>query len=80
MSRRTNPYRQELRVARSQRKRLQTIKDKITDMSVEWDGLSGGLECDFNMLAEEIEKQLDVLDAQMGDWTKGYGDGREVEW
>ncbi|EKS7429349.1 hypothetical protein [Enterobacter cloacae complex sp. I2] len=79
MSRRTNPYRQELRVARSQRKRLQTIKDKITDMSVEWDGLSGGLECDFNMMAEEIEKQLDVLDAQIGDWTKGYGDGREVE-
>nr|BBF83622.1 hypothetical protein [Enterobacter sp.] len=80
MSRRSNPYRQELRVARSQRKRLQTIKDKITDMSVEWDGLSGGLECDFNMLAEKIEKQLDVLDAQIGDWTKGYGDGREVEW
>lgn len=80
MSRRSNPYRQELRVARSQRKRLQTIKDRITDMSVEWDGLSGGLECDFNMLAEEIEKQLDVLDAQIGDWTKGYGDGREVEW
>ena len=80
MSRRSNPYRQELRVARSQRKRLQTIKDKITDMSVEWDGLSGGLECDFNMLAEKVEKQLDVLDAQIGDWTKGYGDGREVEW
>ncbi|EPY5345236.1 hypothetical protein ACXDSS_004406 [Klebsiella quasipneumoniae] len=79
MSRRSNPYRQELRVARSQRKRLQTIKDKLTDMSVEWDGLSGGLECDFNMLAEEIEKQLDVLDAQIGDWTKGYGDGREME-
>lgn len=79
MSRRTNPYRQELRVARSQRKRLQTIKDKLIDMSVEWDGLSGGLECDFNMLAEEIDKQLDVLDAQIGDWTKGYGDGREAE-
>ena len=79
MSRRSNPYRQELRVARSQRKRLQMIKDKINDMSVEWDGLSGGLECDFYMLAEETEKQLDVLDAQMGDWTKGYGDGREVE-
>jgi len=79
MSRRSNPYRQELRVARNQRKRLQTIKDKLTDMSVEWDGLSGGLECDFNMLAEEIDKQLDVLDAQIGDWTKGYGDGREVE-
>lgn len=78
MSRRSNPYRQELRVARSQRKRLQTIKDKLTDMSVEWDGLSGGLECDFNMLAEEVDKQLDVLDLQVADWAKGYGDGREA--
>lgn len=54
------------------------MKDKLTDMSVEWDRLSGGLECDFNMLAEEIEKLLDVLDTQIGDWTKGYGDGREA--
>ena len=79
MSRRPNPYGQELKIARSQRKRLRTMINKLTDMSVEWDGLSGGLESDFNMLAEETEKQLDVLDAQIGDWTKGYGDGREVE-
>lgn len=31
------------------------------------------------MLAEEVEKQLDVLDTQIIDWTEGYGDGREVE-
>jgi hypothetical protein len=31
------------------------------------------------MLAKETEKQLDVLDAQIADWTKGYGDGREME-
>ncbi len=40
-------------------------------------GLCGGLECDFNMLAEEAEKQLDVLNTQIGDWAKGFGDGRE---
>ncbi|HFL1539385.1 TPA: hypothetical protein ACG1QB_004235 [Enterobacter asburiae] len=52
--------------------------NRLTDMSVEWDCLSGGLECDFNMVAEEVEKQLDVLDAQIADWAEGYGDGREV--
>lgn len=52
--------------------------NKLTNIIVEWDGLSGGLECDFNMLAEEVEKQLDVLDLQVADWAKGYGDGREV--
>lgn len=46
-------------------------------MSVEWDGLNGGLECDFNKLAE-VEKQLNVIDAQITDWADRYGDGREV--
>ena len=79
MSRRANPYGQELKIARSQCKRLKTMINKLTDMSVEWDGLSGGLECGFNMLAEEVEKQLDILDTQITDWAEGYGDGREVE-
>ncbi len=30
-------------------------------------------------MTEEVEKQLDVLDAQITDWAEGYGDGREVE-
>lgn len=77
MSRKANPYREELKIARSQRKRLQTMLGKITDMAVEWDGISGGLECDFNMLAEEVEKQLTELDEQIADWGKGFGDGRE---
>ena len=78
MKRGANPYGLELKIARCQRKRLQTVIDKLTDMAVEWGGLSGGLECDFNMLVEEVEKQLDVLDQQIVDWRKGYGDGREV--
>lgn len=77
MSKKANPYREELKIARSQRKRLQTMLGKITDMAVEWDGISGGLECDFNMLAEEVEKQLTVLDELIADWGKGFGDGRE---
>lgn len=77
MSKKQNPYREELKIARSQRKRLQTMVSKLTDMAVEWDGLCGGLECDFNMLAEEVEKQLAVLDEQIADWAKGMGDGSE---
>lgn len=79
MSRRANPYVQEPKIARSQCKRLKTTINKLADMSVKWDRLSGGLECDFNMLAEEMEKQLDVLDAQITHWAEGYGDVREVE-
>lgn len=79
MSRRAHPYGQELKIGRSQCKRLKTMADKLTDMSAEWDGLSGGLACDFNMLTEELAKQLDVPDLQIADWAEGYGDGREVE-
>jgi len=35
MSRRANPYGQELKIARSQCKRLKTMINKLTDMSVE---------------------------------------------
>ena len=78
MSKKANPYRDELKIARSQFKRLKRIMDRLTSMAVEWDGVCGGLECDFNILAEEVEKQLDVLDAQISDWAKGFGDGREI--
>lgn len=47
-------------------------------MAVEWDGVCGGLECDFNILAEEVDKQLDVLGVQINDWANGFGDGREI--
>ena len=78
MSRKSNPYRDELKIARSQFRRLKTMVSKFTDMAVEWDGACGGLECDFNILAEDAEKQLDVLDAQIKDWAEGFGDGREM--
>lgn len=78
MSRRANPYGQELKIARSQCRRLKTMIGKLTDMAIEWDGLSGGLESDFSMLAREVGKHLDVPDQQIADRAKGYGDSREV--
>lgn len=45
--RKANPFREELKVARSQRKRLQTIVDKLSDMSAEWADWHGGLETDW---------------------------------
>lgn len=71
---RRNPYSIELKVARSQRRRLQTMLDKLTDMASEWDGLSGALECDLNQRAEEMNRQIDVLDEQIKDWSEGNGD------
>lgn len=78
MSRSTNPYGQWLKIALNQRKRLNTMINKLTNIIVEWDGLGGGLEYDFSMLARELEKQLDVPDQQTGGRTKGYGDSRVV--
>lgn len=77
--RKPNPYRRELKLARSQRKRLQTIVDKLTDLSIEWDGLHGGLEVDFNLLADAVSPQLTVLDDQIAEWAEGLGDPREDE-
>lgn len=79
MSRKRHPYRQELDIARSQRKRLQTMINKLTDMAIEWDGVSGAMECDFNMQAEELQAQLSELDAQIKEWSAGVGDGREFD-
>ncbi len=74
MSRKVNPYGAELKIARRQRRRLLAMVEKLTDMAIEWDGLSGGLECDFNLLAESLLPQLDVLDMQIRDWSEGSCD------
>ena len=41
---RNNPCKTELKVARSQLKKLRTMSEKLKEMSCEWDGLSGWLE------------------------------------
>lgn len=75
--RKANPFRDELKLARSQRKRLQTIVDKLLDMSAEWADWHGGLETDFSLLVESVYPQLTVLDEQIAEWARGEGDPRE---
>lgn len=75
--RKRNPFREELRLARSQRKKLQTIVDKLNDMSAEWADWHGGLETDLYLLAEAVYPQLAVLDEQITEWARGEGDPRE---
>ena len=75
--RKPNPFRDELNVARSQRKRLQTIINKLSDMSAEWADWHGGLETDFSLLVDSVCPQLAVLDEQIDEWSRGEGDPRE---
>ena len=75
--RKPNPYKEELTLARSQRRRLQTIVSNLSEMSAEWGDLHGGLECDFNLLADVVQPQLEVLDKQIEDWSNGRGDRDE---
>lgn len=68
---RKNPYKEQLKLARSQRKRLQTMFNRLVKMATEWEDLDGGMECDFNLLAEKLEPQLEVMDAWIEVWRKG---------
>lgn len=77
MSRKPNPYRDELNLARSQRRRLFTMVNNLIAMAEEWDGLHGGMECDFNLLAEAVEPQLKVMDDQIKEWKEGIGDPKD---
>ncbi|EEI2380229.1 hypothetical protein JTW20_002129, partial [Salmonella enterica] len=42
-----NPYSENLRIARVQRKKLERIAEKLVDMSSEWDGIDGCMENDL---------------------------------
>ncbi|EBX7641455.1 hypothetical protein GTS13_004381 [Salmonella enterica] len=70
---RNNPCKTELKVARSQRNRLRTIEKKLTEMSSEWDGLSGWLETESDRLAREVGQHLQTLEEQLQEWADGSG-------
>jgi hypothetical protein len=65
-------------VARSQRNKLLTMSARLTEMTCEWDGLSGWLETESERLVESINQHIQALDEQIRDWANGRSD-REVE-
>ena len=74
MAVRNNPWKTELKVARSQRKKLKTMSEKLKEMCCEWDGLSGWLETESERLAENIDQHLEALDEQIRNWSTGRSD------
>ncbi|HHA1195000.1 TPA: hypothetical protein ACOEP1_004060 [Enterobacter kobei] len=74
MAVRNNPWKTELKVARSQRNKLKTMSEKLKYMCCEWDGLSGWLETESERLAESIDQHLEALDEQIHNWSTGKSD------
>ncbi|WP_240477046.1 MULTISPECIES: hypothetical protein [Enterobacter] len=74
MAVRNNPWKTELKVARSQRNKLRTMSEKLKEMCYEWDGLSGWLETESERLAESIDQHLEALDEQIQNWSTGRSD------
>ncbi|MCW4774674.1 hypothetical protein [Enterobacter hormaechei] len=74
MAVRNNPWKTELKVARSQRNKLRTMSEKLKEMCYEWDGLSGWLETESERLAESIDQRLEALDEQIHNWSTGRSD------
>lgn len=74
MAVRNNPWKTELKVARSQRNKLRTMSEKLKEMCYEWDGLSGWLETESERLAESIDQHLVALDEQIHNWSTGRSD------
>lgn len=68
---RNNPYKSELKAARSQRNRLKTISARLKDMSCEWDGVSGWLETESERLTDSIDEHILALEEQIQDWEQG---------
>ena len=74
MAVRNNPWKTELKVARSPRNKLRTMSEKLKEMCYEWDGLSGWLETESERLAESIDQHLEALDEQIHNWSTGRSD------
>ncbi|MDI3416077.1 hypothetical protein [Pantoea sp. V106_11] len=64
-------YVTELKTARSQRRKLSTIRAKITEMVSEWDGLSGPLETGTEQLLVALDEHIKALDEDIEYWRSG---------
>lgn len=67
-----NPYSENLRIARAQRKKLERIAEKLVDMSSEWEGYDGCMESELVGLADQIHDQLRLYREITECWRKGY--------
>ena len=67
-------YVNELKTARSQRRKLITMHEKLCVMSGEWEGLSGAQEIETERLAEAVSEQIRRLDDDIAWWRGGGGD------
>jgi SOS-response transcriptional repressor LexA len=74
---RNNPYKSELKAARSQRNRLKTISARLKEMSCEWDGVSGWMETESERLADSVDEHLKALEEQIQDWEQGPDSQRD---
>ncbi|MBP2157365.1 hypothetical protein [Erwinia rhapontici] len=67
-------YITELKTARSQRRKLVTMREKLIVMAAEWDGLSGAQETETERLLESLNEHLSRLDDDIAMWKNG-GEG-----
>ncbi len=66
-----NPNVDRLKLARQQINRLKTMSRNLTDMSIAWDGLDGGMEADFEALASTVEDQIKTHNEMINEWRQG---------
>ncbi|WP_099319861.1 hypothetical protein [Erwinia amylovora] len=67
-------YITELKTARSQRRKLVTMREKLTVMAGEWDGLSGAQETEVEQLVKALDEHISRLDEDIDLWKCG-GEG-----
>lgn len=67
-------YITELKTARSQRRKLVTMREKLTVMAGEWDGLSGAQETEVEQLVKALDEHISRLDEDIDLWKRG-GEG-----
>ncbi|GME47597.1 hypothetical protein ACJ2_44140 [Pantoea sp. QMID2] len=64
-------YVSELKTARSQRRKLITMQEKLCVMSGEWEGLSGAQETETERLTEAVSEQIRRIDDDIAYWRSG---------
>lgn len=70
-------YITELKTARSQRRKLVTMREKLIVMAAEWDGLSGAQETEVEQLVRSLDEHLSRLDEDIDCWRSGGDAGEE---